>query len=125
MTDNIFTLATRQKYRFPFNGQISVEDLWDLSPAQLDRVYKTLKKDQKASNEESLLAIRTSEDSALDVKIELVKFIFDTKQAEKLAALAKSEADAKKKHIRELIAEKKDKQLEALSVEELEKLLED
>ena len=60
MTDNIFAMATRQKYRFPFNGQISVEDLWDLSPAQLDRVYKTLKKDQKASNEESLLDIRPS-----------------------------------------------------------------
>lgn len=125
MSNDLFALATRQKFRFPFNGQISVEDLWDLSPAQLDRVYKTLKKDQKTSNEESLLVIRTSEDSVLDAKIEMVKFIFDTKQAEKLAAVAKAEADAKKKHIRELIAEKKDKQLEALSVEELEKLLED
>lgn len=125
MSNDLFALATRQKFRFPFNGQISAEDLWDLSPAQLDRVYKTLKKDQKTSNEESLLTIRTSEDSVLDAKIELVKFIFDTKQAEKLSAVAKAEADAKKKHIRELIAEKKDKQLEALSVEELEKLLED
>lgn len=125
MSNDLFALATRQKFRFPFNGQISAEDLWDLSPVQLDRVYKTLKKDQKTSNEESLLAIRTSEDSTLDAKIELVKFIFDTKQAEKLAAVAKAEADAKKKHIRELIAEKKGKQLEALSVEELEKLLED
>ena len=125
MSNDLFVLATRQKFRFPFNGQISAEDLWDLSPDQLDRVYKTLKKDQKTSNEESLLAIRTSEDSALDAKIELVKFIFDTKQADKLAAVAKAEADAKKKQIRELIAEKKNKQLEALSVEELEKLLKD
>ena len=125
MIDNIFALATRQKYRFPFNGQISVEDLWDLTPAQLDRVYKALKKDQKASNEETLLTVRTTEDAVLDSKIELVKFIFETKQAEKAAAVLKAEADAKKKHIRELIAEKKDKQLEALSVEELEKLLED
>lgn len=125
MTDNIFALATRQKYRFPFNGQISVEDLWDLTPAQLDRVYKALKKDQKASNEETLLTVRTTEDAVLDSKIELVKFIFETKQAEKAAAVLKAESDAKKKHIRELIAAKKDKQLETLSVEELEKLLED
>lgn len=125
MIDNIFALATRQKYRFPFNGQISVEDLWDLTPAQLDRVYKALKKDQKASNEETLLTVRTTEDAVLDSKIELVKFIFETKQAEKAAAVLKAESEAKKKHIRELIAAKKDKQLEALSVEELEKLLED
>lgn len=125
MSNDLFALATRQKFRFPFNGQISVEDLWDLTTLQLDRVYKALKKDQKTTNEESLLSTRTSEDSVLDAKIELVKFIFDTKQAEKLAAVAKAEADAKKKHIRELIAQKRDKQLEALSVEELEKLLED
>ena len=125
MSNDLFALATRQKFRFPFNGWISAEDLWDLSPAQLDRVYKALKKDQKASNEESLLAIRTSEDSALDAKIELVKFIFDTKQAEKLAAVSKAEADAKKKHIRELIADKKDEELKNMSVEDLEKMLED
>lgn len=125
MTDNIFAMATRQKYRFPFNGQISVEDLWDLTPAQLDRVYKALKKDQKASNEETLLTTRSTEDTVLDNKIELVKFVFDTKMAEKQAAVLKAESDARKNHIKELIAAKKDKQLEALSVEELQKLLEE
>lgn len=125
MSNNIFAVATRQKYRFPFNGQISVEDLWDLSPAQLDRVYKALKKDQKASNEETLLTVRTTEDAVLDDKLELVKYIFETKQTEKAAAILKAESDAKKNHIREIIAAKKDKQLEDLSVEELEKLLEE
>jgi hypothetical protein len=125
MSNNIFAVATRQKYRFPFNGQISVEDLWDLSPAQLDRVYKALKKDQKASNEETLLTVRTTEDAVLDDKIELVKYIFETKQTEKAAAILKAESDAKKNHIREIITAKKDKQLEDLSVEELEKLLEE
>ena len=125
MSNNIFAMATRQKYRFPFNGQISVEDLWDLSPAQLDRVYKALKKDQKASNEETLLTVRSTEDAVLDDKIALVKYIFETKQTEKAAAILKAESDAKKNHIREVIAAKKDKQLEDLSVEELEKLLEE
>lgn len=125
MSNNIFAMATRQKYRFPFNGQISVEDLWDLSPAQLDRVYKALKKDQKASNEETLLTVRSTEDAVLDDKIALVKYIFETKQTEKAAAILKAESDAKKNRIREVIAAKKDKQLEDLSVEELEKLLEE
>lgn len=123
MPNDIFVVATRKKYRFPYNGQISVEDLWDLVPAQLDRVFKALKKDQKVSNEESLMTTRSAEDSDLDIKIELVKFIFETKQAEKAAAAAKAEADAKKKRIREIIADKKDAALESMSIEDLEKLL--
>lgn len=123
MTNDMFAVATRKKYRFPYNGQISVEDLWDLAPSQLDRVFKALKKDQKVSNEESLMTTRSAEDSDLDIKIELVKFIFETKQGEKAAAAAKAEADAKKKRIREIIADKKDAALESMSIEDLEKLL--
>ena len=25
---NVFEIATRNKYRFPYRGQISVEDMW-------------------------------------------------------------------------------------------------
>lgn len=124
-TNDIFAIATRRKYRFPFNGQIGVEDLWDLSASQLDRVFKTLKKDQKTSNEESLLTTRSDEDSDLDVKIAVVKFVFETKQADKLAAIELAEKIEKKKRIRELIADKKDEALKNMSVEDLEKMLED
>lgn len=123
MSNDIFAVATRKKYRFPFNGQISVEDLWDLSLAQLDRVYKALKKDQKTSAEESLMTTRTSEDTTLDNKLDIVKFIFETKQGEKLAAERKVEEDAKKNRIREIIADKRDEELKSMSIEQLEKLL--
>lgn len=38
---NIFEKATKEKYRFPFKGQVSVEDLWDLKLQDLDsiRIY--------------------------------------------------------------------------------------
>lgn len=123
MNNEIFAVATREKYRFPYNGQISTEDLWDLTPAQLDRVYRALKKDQKNSNEESLMATRTSEDSAIDNKIALVKFVFDTKDSEKREAIIKAEREAQKKRVREIIASKKDDALKNMSIEELEKLL--
>ena len=42
MNTNIFELATREKYRFPYKGMISVEELWDLDIPELDRVYKSL-----------------------------------------------------------------------------------
>ena len=123
MANDLFETAVRKKYRFPFNGQISAEDLWDLSPAQLDRVFKILKKDQKTGEEESLMNTRTSEDTTLDNKIALVKYIFETKQAEKLAAERKAEENAKKARIREIIADKKEEALKGMSIEELEKLL--
>ena len=123
MANELFEIAARKKYRFPFNGQISAEDLWDLSPAQLDRVFKILKKDQKTGEEESLMNTRTSEDTTLDNKIALVKYIFETKQAEKLAAERKAEENAKKARIREIIADKKEEALKGMSIEELEKLL--
>ena len=41
---NIFEAATRYKYRFPFKGMISVEDLWDLKLQDLDSVFKLMKK---------------------------------------------------------------------------------
>ena len=116
MANDLFEIAARKKYRFPFNGQISAEDLWDLTPAQLDRVFKTLKKDQKTSEEESLMNTKTSEDATLDNKIELVKYIFETKQAEKLAAEQKAQENARKARIREIIADKKD---EALKLQKL------
>lgn len=39
---NMFDVATRNKLRFPYEGQISVEDMWDLSLSALDSVFKTL-----------------------------------------------------------------------------------
>lgn len=43
---NIFEAATRYKYRFPFKGMISVEDLWDLKLQDLDSVFKLLNKEK-------------------------------------------------------------------------------
>lgn len=55
MGKNMFEIATRTKMRFPFKGMISVEDLWDLSVQNLDKVFKTLNSQRKEAQEESLL----------------------------------------------------------------------
>lgn len=49
---NVFERAAMNKYRFPYKGQISVEDLWDLSLPGLDSVFKHLNKLKKANEEE-------------------------------------------------------------------------
>ena len=59
---NVFERAAMNKYRFPYKGQISVEDLWDLSLPGLDSVFKQLNKLKKANEEESLLEVKSAED---------------------------------------------------------------
>lgn len=83
--ENIFEYATRNKVRFQFKGQILVENLWDLSLANLDSIYKELNKQSKHSEEESLLNIKTQEDELLNVQIAIVKHIVSVKLAEKEA----------------------------------------
>ena len=52
---NLFEVATRNNYQFPFKGLINVIDLWDLSLTNLDSVFKVLNAEVKKSEEESLL----------------------------------------------------------------------
>ena len=49
---NLFEIAAREKYRYPFKGSISTEDLWDLNQAQLDTVFKALSREARAAGEE-------------------------------------------------------------------------
>lgn len=80
--ENVFEMATRNKFRFEFRGLISVEDLWDLKLEQLDEVYKTLTTDMKKANEESLLKIKTKDQKEVELKIKIVKYIVELRLAE-------------------------------------------
>ena len=65
----LFKLAAKEKYRFPFKGNIAVEDLFDLTTSQLDVVYKELKFQVKDSSD-SLLKETSKENKELKKKIE-------------------------------------------------------
>lgn len=122
-TINLFELATRKKFRFPFKGMISVEDLWDLSVQNLDTVFKALNAEAKQAKEESLLATKSTEETILDAKIEIVKHIVNVKLEEtekKRQDVAKRE---QKRRLQELIADKQDAELQGKSVEELQAML--
>lgn len=122
---NIFEYAAKNKLRFPFRGSITTEDLYDLSPANLDSIYKTLSREAKKNDEESLLADKSADDVQLSVKIDIVKYIV----AEKLAAIERAKKAAATKlqaeKIRAILAKKQDAALEEMSPEELQKMLED
>lgn len=123
MVENIYKFAVENKIRFPFKGQISVEDLFDLNLESLDSIYKSLNSQKKKANEESLLTTKSSEDEALEVSIEIVKQIFAQKQKEKEDRIKAAENRAKKQRIAEIIDNKKDEALNNLSVEQLQQML--
>lgn len=125
MTTNIFEYAVRNKVRFPFKGMISVEDLWDLSLTNLDSIYKTLNKQIKQLEEESLLATRTSVDTELEVQIAIVKHIVSVKLEEQKAREKASIKKAQKQKIMSIIATKEDEALQNSSVEDLRKMLDE
>ena len=122
-TTNLFEMATRKKFRFPFKGMISVEDLWDLNVNNLDTVFKALNAESKQAKEESLLATKSAEDTILDAKIEIVKYIVSVKQAETERNKKAAAMREQKRRIQELIANKQDEALQGKSIEELQEML--
>lgn len=124
-TEKIFEYATRNKVRFPFKGMISVEDLWDLSLTNLDSIYKTLNKQVKQSEEESLLSTKASVDTELEVQIAIVKHIVSVKLVEKEAAEKASAKKAQKQKIMSIIATKENEALQNSSIDDLKKMLDE
>jgi hypothetical protein len=123
MERNLFELAARAKFRFPFRGMVSVEDLWDLHVESLDLIYKTLNAELKQVSEESLLGTENKKDEELEAKIEILKYIVKVKLEEKELQKKAKERRAQKQKIMELIAEKKDEALKGQSLAELEEML--
>lgn len=121
--NKMFEVATRKKFRFPFKGSISVEDLWDLSLQQLDGIYKTLNSQQKQAQEASLLTVRTAEDEDLSLKIEIIKHIVSVKQDEINAAVRAKEVKDQREKIMAILADKQDQDLRSKTPEELQAML--
>lgn len=121
--EKLFEVATRSKMRFPFKGQISVEDLWDLRVEDLDSVFKTLNSKVKQAKEDSLLDTKTKTDEILDIQIEIVKYIFTTKSDEATARAKAKERKEQKQKIMSIMASKQEEALQNKSIEELEKIL--
>ena len=123
-TNKMFEIAVRNKFRFPFKGAISVEDLWDLSVQQLDGIFKTLKSQEQKAQEESLLETRTPEDEILKIKIEIIRHIVTVKLDEANQAERAKEMRDQKQKILGILAEKQEDDLRNKTPEELCAMLE-
>ena len=122
-TENLFEMATRSKLRFPSTkGELSVEDLWDLSDKDLDVVYKNLKDQEVKSSEESLLD-NANVDPKLTAAIGIVRYIFTTKRKEKLTEKERINKKLKQKKYIDALSKKQDEAIEKMSEEELRAMI--
>ena len=125
MEKNIFEYAAKNKLRFPYRGNISTEDLYDLPVEELDKIYKSLNSQIKQAKEESLLQKKTKDDEILEVKIEIVKSVVSDKLAAVEARQKAKERRDQKQKILAIMADKQDAELKGKSLEELQKMLDE
>jgi len=122
----MFEKASKLKLRFGFKGQISVEDLWDLNQDDLDTIYTALNKEKKSSDGEfSLKKTRSNEDSVLQLKLDIVKRVFEVKEDEKLKRIERVNRQAKKKELEAILVTKKSQEHSGKSPEELQKMIDE
>ena len=120
--DNLFEKALRNGVTFTYKGTISLYDLWNLKLEQLDEIYRSLSKEAKTSEAEGegLLATRaTKASSALKLKLDIVKYVFETLAAEKDKKAKAAERKQKAQELLALISEKEGDALKGKSLEEL------
>lgn len=120
MEKNLFEIATRNRYRFNYKGVMTVEDLWSLGVKDLDAIFKTLNRQKKADDEDSLLATKSAADTELTNKIELVKYIVSVKLAEAEDRKNAAEKKEQRDKILAIMAKKQDAKLENMDMPELE-----
>lgn len=128
--EDLFIKATRKHYKFKSNvGLLNVEDLWDLdlnnkSNLDLDTIAKTLNKEIKTNEEESFVATKSTKNSDLEAKLEIVKYIIKVKLEE--AETRKNAADKKrqKDELFEAYTRAKNKELDSKSPEQILAMIE-
>lgn len=127
MSKNIFEIASRERFRFDTRvGQLTVEELWQLpltasTKPSLDAIAIELNRQLKGSEESFVSANR--KDAVLEQKLELVKHIIEVRVTETEKKLADRARADKRDQLMQLIARKKDAELEGKSVEELEEMV--
>jgi len=121
----MYKQASQLKLRFSTNvGQLSTEQLWDLSQTQLSNAIKAVKKVlvKNDDDELSFLVSTSVVDVENQLRFDILKDVYLTKKKESDDARDAASIKAHNQKIDSLIAEKKDGQMKDMSIEELEKL---
>lgn len=119
-----FKQATKEKLRFQTSkGNLTTEQLWDLSLTDLDNLAVELQNQYEESGKKSFLVKRSVKDKTTKLKFDVVLDVLQTKSEELEEAKQKAEDKAHNEKIIQLISEKKNEELKGKSVKQLEAML--
>lgn len=119
----MFEQAVRNKLRFTYKGQLSVEDLWDLSQTQLDEIYLPLKAQLNQAEQGSLLGDKPKSVEEVKNKIDILKYIATVKKEESDKRVLAAERKRQKAKLLELMEKKQNSELEGKSTAEIQALI--
>ena len=120
-----FEMASRKHYRYPYNGMISTEDLWELNVSQLDFIFKKLKAQSRQAQEESLLTTKTQEDVDTENKIDIIRYIVEYKQNLQKEAEMAMKRKQQRARLEEFLYERENADLRNKTPEELRAMLDE
>ena len=120
--------AAKQKLRFDTpKGNLSVEQLFDLSLTDLTttikKVNEIVKKENAVDNDLAFLENDNMVESQNVLRFKILKDIYMTRKEEREADKLAADKKKRREYIAGLIAQKKDEELKGKSIEELEKML--
>lgn len=128
---NSFEYAARHKIRFSSpRGELSVEQLWDVplrskDDFNLNTVAKATNKALKDATEESFVETsRTALHVRLEVALDLVKHVIETKINDEDTAKKRADNKIEREKLLAILADKQAGKLSALSENELKKRIE-
>jgi hypothetical protein len=117
----IFEKASRMKLRFYHKGQCSVEELWDVSLIDLDRLYSRLAAN-KNTTLNSLLNGKAI-DEELELSIKIIKHIVTIRLEEKEIKSKEADRKVRKQKLLSIISKKQDEKYENMDIKELTDLV--
>lgn len=121
---SIFEKASKAKLRFSTSrGQLSTEDLWDLSLESLDQIAVAIYKALETAGKKSFIGKRDTTNTTLELQLEILKHIIEVKFAEKDAKAKRVERNAQLAQLKELAASKSNEALQGKSLEEINKMI--
>jgi len=124
--ESMFEKAARQKIRIPCEkGWLYVEDLFDLSLRELDKIYKILNAQLKVAKEDSLLDVKDTSTSKLELQVDLVKYVFGVKKSEEAAIATRIANKQKKEFLMTVLEEQQKDEIKKMSSDDIKKMIEE
>lgn len=118
-----FKNASRLKLRFQTEvGNLSTEQLWDLTISQLDSLAIRLENEYKESGKKSFVVKKSRKDKTAKLRFDIVLDVLTTKVEERDTASSARETKEHNAKIDAMIAAKQNEEMSNMSIEELEGL---